>query len=319
MRVALVLGSGGARGYAHIPVINELVARGHDIVAVGGCSMGALIGGYYAAGKLDDFTEMALGLSQADLIRLADPALTEPGFLGLKRVSHMLAEILGPTLIEELPMPYTAVATDLLNRREVWFTEGSLYAAIRASISIPVAFTPVRIAGRVLVDGGILNPLPLETVTWTNADVTVAVSLLERELTALHASSTEEPAKQIESRQLEPRPIEPKHGALDRWEGSWLGALVRRMAPQRPEVAPGVPLDDAFEPLPKGLTSVDVMMKALDAMQSVISTARTGVHPPDVLVKVPAERFDVSDFHRCRAIMDLGLELAVEEFDRMGL
>jgi NTE family protein len=179
-RVALALGSGGARGFAHIGVIEVLGERGFEIVAVAGSSMGALVGGVMAAGRLTEFTEWVVGLKQRDVLRLFDPKWSSPGMITADRLIDHLGAFLGDTLIEDLPIPYTAVATDITARREVWFQKGSLRSAIRASIAIPGLITPVLADGRVLADGGLLNPVPIEPTASAPADLTVAVSLLAR-------------------------------------------------------------------------------------------------------------------------------------------
>lgn len=317
MRIALVLGSGGARGYAHIPVINELKARGHEIVAIGGASMGALVGGFEAAGKLDDLAGYVAQLRYADVLRLVDPAFSEPGFIGLNRVSTRLEQMLGPVGIEDLPIPYTAVASDLINRREVWFRRGSLVAAIRASVAIPVAITPVKINGRVLVDGGLLNPLPLETVTGVDCDVTVAVSLLGRELGISNRRPSQESADEDTAVDWTDR---VRRDAQEFWQRSWLGTLTSRIGRDKePDGEPGVRLNEVFQDLPKGLTTVEVLARSLDAMQAAISMARTGANPPDVLISLPTEAFDMADFHKANEVMALGQEFAVRAFDEVGL
>ncbi|NLI17576.1 MAG: esterase, partial [Actinomycetales bacterium] len=170
MRVALALGSGGARGYAHIGVIEELRERGHDVVTIAGTSMGALVGGLAAAGTLDEFTAWVSGLTQRDVLRLLDPTLTGPGAIKAERVVRKVSEILDGALIEDLPIPYTAVATDIGSRREVWFQDGPVDVAIRASIAIPSVITPVMLNGRLLADGGLVNPVPVGPTTATHAD-----------------------------------------------------------------------------------------------------------------------------------------------------
>lgn len=185
MRVALALGSGGARGYAHIGVIRELEARGHEIVAISGSSMGAVIGGLYAAGKLDEFEEWVRPLSQRDVVRLIDPALTGGGAMRARRVMQKLSKILDGARIEKARIPFTAVATDMHARREVWFTRGPMDVAMRASFAIPSVITPAVVGERLLIDGGVMNPVPVEPLIATNADIMVAVSLTGRRGDAL--------------------------------------------------------------------------------------------------------------------------------------
>ncbi|MBS0558136.1 MAG: patatin-like phospholipase family protein [Proteobacteria bacterium] len=174
--VSLVLGSGGARGYAHIGAIEELLAQGFDIRSVAGASMGALIGGIYAAGRLDDYRDWARGLQKFDVLRLLDWTF-RGGLIKGDRIIGRLRELIGDVRIETLPIPYTAVAVDILAQREVWFTRGPLFDAIRASIAIPTVFRPHHYEGRVLVDGGLLNPVPITPTLRDLTDCTIAVDL----------------------------------------------------------------------------------------------------------------------------------------------
>ncbi|MEZ5096776.1 MAG: patatin-like phospholipase family protein [Nocardioides sp.] len=176
-RIALALGSGGARGYAHIGVIQVLEEAGYEIAAVAGTSMGALVGSLHAAGALPAYTEWVSGLSGRDVLRLLDPSVRAGGAIRGDKVLARVGELLAGALIEELPIPFTAVATDLLARKEVWFQRGPVEVAVRASIALPSVFTPVLLNGRLLADGGLLNPLPLDPMTSVEADATVAVSL----------------------------------------------------------------------------------------------------------------------------------------------
>src|ERR1700734_2418075 len=176
-RVALALGSGGARGYAHIGVIHELQDRGYQIVGIAGSSMGALVGGLQAAERLDEFADWARSLTQRSILRLLDPSITAAGVLRAEKILDAVRDILGAATIEELPIPYTAVATDLLAGKSVWLQRGPVDEAIRASIAIPGVIAPHVIDGRLLADGGILDPLPMAPIAAVNADLTIAVSL----------------------------------------------------------------------------------------------------------------------------------------------
>lgn len=177
MKVALALGSGGARGYAHIGVIDELQERGHQIVGVAGSSMGALVGGVLAAGKLDEFSDWAQALDQRAVLKLMDPTLHAAGVLRAEKVVDAVGDILGPVLIEELDVPFTAVATDLVAGTSVWLERGPMVDAIRASIAIPGIIAPHVVDQRLLGDGGILDPTPTAPLSAVEADLTVAVDL----------------------------------------------------------------------------------------------------------------------------------------------
>lgn len=162
--VALVLSSGGARGLAHIGAIEELESHGYHISSIAGCSMGALIGGVYAAGKLKEFREWMKTIDRKKMIELTDFSFSINHLAKGTRIIGTIMEFVPDMAIEDLPVPYCAVATDLKVGREVVFNKGSLFEAIRASISMPSFYEPVQRDGMVLIDGGILNPIPLNRV-----------------------------------------------------------------------------------------------------------------------------------------------------------
>lgn len=177
MNVALVLSSGGARGLAHIGAIEELEAQGYRIRSIAGCSMGALVGGMYAAGRLAEFKEWMQTIDRRKILSLVDLSLSINHLVKGERVIDALKEIVPDVNIEDLPIQYQAVATDWENGHEVVFRSGSLYEAIRASISIPLFFNPIRRDGMILVDGGVLNPLPLKYSSEMEGDLLVAVNV----------------------------------------------------------------------------------------------------------------------------------------------
>ena len=174
-RVALVLSSGGARGFAHIGAIEELQERGYEIASVAGTSMGALIGGMFAAGKLEQVKERAFALDRKRMFALADISMGPDHLVKGEKVMGILREIMPDIPIETLPVPFCAVATDLADNSEVVYDSGSLYEAIRASISIPAFFKPQRNGEMLLIDGGVLNPLPLNRVTRSDGDLLVSL------------------------------------------------------------------------------------------------------------------------------------------------
>ncbi|MCW5579337.1 MAG: patatin-like phospholipase family protein, partial [Dokdonella sp.] len=176
-RISLVLGSGGARGYAHIGVIEELRAQGYTIEAIAGSSMGALVGGVYAAGKLEAYRDFVSPLQRLDVLRLVDWSWRGGGLIKGDRIGLELRKLVGDVRIEDLPVRYTAVAVDLDAHREVWFSRGCLFDAIRASIAIPTVFRPHRYEGRLLVDGGLLNPLPVSPTLRDLTEATIAVDV----------------------------------------------------------------------------------------------------------------------------------------------
>jgi NTE family protein len=332
-RIALSLGGGGARGYAHIGVIEVLEERGYEVVAVAGTSMGALVGGLHAAGVLHQYTEWVTGMSQRDVLRLLDPAVRGPSAIRGDKVLGRVAELLDGARIEDLPVPFTAVATDLLARREVWFQRGPVDAAIRASVALPTIFPPVMLNGRLLVDGGLMNPVPMDPLASVQADATVAVSL---------AGVSDQLGRAPEEASTEHRPAEEwldrfRRTAAQVLDRDQLRALTRRLPGARGHAADAeldladdlqtvgaagtpearVPEGElVFDTLPPGLTTLDVVDLSLDAMQDLVTRYRHATFPPDLVVTVPKNACRTLDFHKAASMVALGrdcAELALEE------
>ncbi|MDO4163226.1 MAG: patatin-like phospholipase family protein [Bacteroides sp.] len=176
-KIALVLSMGGARGIAHIGVIEELIAHGYEITSIVGSSMGAMVGAMYATNRLEECKQWLCTWDKRKLWQLADLSLSRDGLVKGDRFIKELKQIIPDTHIEDLPMPYAALATDIAHECEVKFDHGSLFDAIRASISIPMVFRPFRKDDMILVDGGILNPLPLNHAIRTEGDLLIAVDV----------------------------------------------------------------------------------------------------------------------------------------------
>ena len=318
-RVALALGSGGARGYAHIGVIEVLEERGYEIVSIAGTSMGALVGGLHAAGKLTAYADWVTGLTQRDVLRLLDPSLKSPGAIRADKILARVSELLGGALIEELPVPFTAVATDLLARKEVWFQRGPVDAAIRASIALPSIITPVMLNGRLLADGGLMNPIPIAPTTSAAADATVAVSLAGEP----EAPTGRAPAKES----AEPRPTEEWVERFRRTASSVLDRDLVRLVTSRfgsgrsttPGNASEEVAEELFGALPPGLRMLDVMELSLDAMQSVVTRYRLAGYPPDLLITVPKDACRTLDFHKAGELIALGRVLTAKALDERPL
>lgn len=175
--VALALSSGGARGLAHIGAIEELEAQGYHISSIAGCSMGALIGGVYAAGKLNEFREWMKTIDRKKMLALIDFSLSLNHLVKGKRIIEAIMEFVPDVNIEDLPIPYVAVATDLKAGKEVLFNKGSLFEAIRASISLPSFYEPVQRDDMILIDGGVINPIPLNRVKRNAGDILVGIDV----------------------------------------------------------------------------------------------------------------------------------------------
>jgi NTE family protein len=175
--ISLVLGSGGARGYAHIGVIEAIEKKGYEIKSIAGSSMGALIGGLYAVGKLEEYKQWVLNLNYYDIYQLLSISLVDGGLVDAEKVFDKIKNFIGDVNIEDLPIQYKAVATDLNTQEPIIFEKGKLIDAIRASIAVPTIFVPVYKDNRILVDGGVLNPLPINLTSKDQTDLKIAVNL----------------------------------------------------------------------------------------------------------------------------------------------
>jgi NTE family protein len=174
--VALVLASGGARGVAHIGVIEELEKRGYKIHSVAGSSIGSVIGGLYAAGKLTEYADWIKTLGKIDVYRLMDFTFNM-GFVKADKVFEEIKKFTGEWQIEDLPIHTSIVSVDIKTRKEIVFTSGDLFTAIRASIAYPTVITPLKHDNMLLVDGGVLNPIPVNRVMRKEGDIIMAVDL----------------------------------------------------------------------------------------------------------------------------------------------
>ena len=315
-RVALALGSGGARGYAHIGVIAELLDRDYEIVGVAGSSMGALVGGLHAANALDDFADWAKTLSQGGVLRLLDPAWRGPGFFRAEKVLDVVRDLLGETEIGKLPIPYTAVTTDLISGKSLWLQRGPLDVAIRASIAIPGMISPYISDGRVLADGGILDPLPVGPLAGTNADVTIAVSLNGDSDDGRYHRSDGELSAAAEwfnrlvrntSALLE---TPAARSVLNRFSTASDDEVEEELA----EAGEDDDVATASAMVPK-LGSFEVMNRTIDIMQGALARHHLAAYPPDILIEVPRTSSRSLDFHRAADVIDVGQMLAAEALD----
>ncbi|GLP74018.1 esterase [Mycobacterium antarcticum] len=315
MRVALCLGSGGARGYAHIGVINELHDRGHEIVGISGSSMGALVGGLEAAGKLDEYTAWATSLTQRAVLRLLDPSLTSAGVLRAEKILDAVRDILGAALIEDLPIPYTAVSTDLIAGKSVWLQRGQLDAAIRASIAIPGVIKPYVLDGRLLADGGILDPLPMAPLAAVNADLIIAVSLNGDDPNRARIAA--EPGQTTE---LLNRMWRSTTALLDTGTARMLLDTPAAKTVLSRFANDGVETDDHDDhtesSVPK-LGGFEVLNRAIDIAQSALMRHTLAAHPPDLLIEVPRTAARSLEFHRAEVVIDIGQELAAAALDTL--
>lgn len=317
-RIALALGGGGARGYAHIGIIQVLEENGYEVVAVAGTSMGAMIGGLHAAGRLDDYADWVTSLGGRDIIRLLDPSLRTPGAIKGERVMARVNELLAGVLIEDLPVPFTAVATDLLSRKEVWFQEGPLTMAVRASIALPTLFSPVVLNGRLLADGGMMNPVPIAPLSGTAADLTVAVNLSgaaeDRSSLRAWARESAEPRPVAEwGEKLRRSAAQVLDSEAGRRLSTWLNSRRAEHLDLEPEQDQGPPVLEAaegFEEVPAALGMIDVMELSYDALESVVMRYRLASYPPDLMITLPKNVCRTIDFHRGAEMIAVGREYA---------
>lgn len=288
--VSLVLGAGGARGLAHIGAIEVLEAHGFHVVASAGTSMGALVAGVHAAGKLAEYRDWVCTLQRGDVLRLLDFAFGHPGLIKGERIVGALRELVGDRVIEELPVHFTAVATDLAAQREIWINRGPLFDAVRASIAIPMLFTPHVLGGRELVDGGLLAPVPIAAARQTLADLVVAIDVnarSSRPLMSPEATLDDEP----------PPTSEPAAGGLR----VRLAALMEGWVEKRPAAR-------ARAPVQTGL--MDLMSRSLDTMQGQLSRLQLALDPPDLLIRISRESAMFHEYWRARELIEVGREAA---------
>lgn len=317
-RVALALGSGGARGYAHIGVIDELHSRGYEVVGVAGSSMGALVGGLHAAGSLDEFSDWAKTLTQRAVLRLLDPSISAAGVLRAEKILDAVRDILGEATIESLPIPYTAVATDLIAGKSVWLQRGPVDAAIRASIAIPGVIAPHVLDGRLLADGGILDPLPMAPVAAVNADLIIAVSLSGAETDTTQPDSTASPETRATTEWLN-RLLRSTSALLDTNTARTIldtpaarSMLNRFGTTSEPETPPQTPEDAEFVPK---LGSFAVMNRTIDIAQAALARHQMAAYPPDLLIEIPRTCCRSLDFHRAAEVIGIGREIAARALD----
>jgi len=317
MRVALSLGSGGARGYAHIGVINELRDRGHEVVGISGSSMGALVGGLAAAGKLDEYTAWATSLTQRAVLRLLDPSLTSAGVLRADKILDAVREILGDEVIENLPIPFTAVATDLIAGKSVWLQRGPVDAAIRASIAIPGVIKPHVLDGRLLADGGILDPLPMAPLAAVNADLIIAVSL-----------GGDDPTRANPEPSPGPGPTTERLSRMWRTTTALLDTTTARALLDTPAAKTvlsrfandGVEIDDHddhTETAVPRLGGFEVLNRSIDIAQAALMRHTLAAYPPDLLIEVPRTVARSLEFHRAEEVVEVGQELAAAALDTL--
>ncbi len=286
-----------------------------EITGIAGTSMGALVGGLYAAGRLTPYAEWVQNLTQRDVWRLLDPTITGPGMVRAEKVLDKVTELVGDTPIEDLALPFTAVATDLTARKEVWFQRGRLDTAIRASIAIPGVMWPVVVDGRLLADGGLMNPVPVVATAAIPADLTVAVSLSDESASGIGATALGvlEDLGNPDDEQSGARPESDLARSVRSWLESIRGQVQDETDPEADAVAPGRQLERP----PAGLRTRDVLDLSLDTMRTVMGRYRLAGYPPDVLISIPRKSAGSMEFHRAAELITIGEERARAAFDEL--
>jgi len=282
-KVALVLSGGAARGIAHIGVIEELENRGYEITSIAGTSMGSLVGGVYATGKLTELKEFLYTLDKSKVFRLLDFTLNKQGIIKGDKVLKKMKDFVPDMLIEDLPLPYAAVAVDLINKEEVVFRSGSLYHAIRASISIPTVFTPVKEENRLLVDGGLLNNLPLAYVDRREGDMMVAVHV-NADIPHLKPETSKESVKK---QALYQKKIKEFYNHI-------------------------LPSSSTAD---EQLGYFSLITRSFELMTARMAEEKIKRYSPEVLINVSRESCNIYDFYKAEEQVEAGRRAAIEVLD----
>ena len=318
--VSLVLGSGGARGYAHIGAIEELLAQGYDIRCIAGSSMGALIGGVYAAGKLQAYRDWAMALQRFDVLRLLDWTFSGGGLIKGDRIIAKLKDLIGEVNIEDLPLGYTAVAVDLLAQREVWFSRGSLFDAIRASIAIPTVFRPHRYQGRTLVDGGLLNPVPITPTLRDLTDCTIAVDVNAPAESLEGDAGGETPTDKspVDATFGSTTATRPPAGAPPAMDAASVEAAELAMLGSEGDATQSPTYRQRIAEFIDGLKRekkppqesdpgiLELFARSLDVVQETITRFKLAAQPPDLVISIPRNACAFYEFHRAEELIELG-------------
>ena len=290
--IGLALGGGGARGFAHIGVLRTLLAHGIVPDIIVGTSIGAVVGGCHAAGRLDVIEEWGRGLTKRGILSYLDISLTGGGLIGGSKLAARLEEKLGNTSIEALPIRFATISTEVGTGHEIWLTRGRLVDAMRASYALPGIFPPVSLDGRWLVDGALVNPVPVSAARVFGARLVIAVNLSTDILgrSMIMAGEGSEPAPPSDP-EPERRGFRAMFGARARARNASSPAGSRR---------PGIP---------------SVMIDAFNIMQDRITRARLAGDPPDVMISPRVGHIGWFDFHRAQEAIEVGARAAERALD----
>lgn len=322
--VALVLSSGGPRGFAYIGAIEALEEHGYTITSVAGTSMGSLVGGIYAAGKLAEFKEWIYSLDAWEVFSLMDLSIGKNHFVKGDKVIDAIMQIVPNINIEDLPIPYCAVATDLYTGREVLFDYGPLFRAIRASISIPSLFRPVKFGLTTLIDGAITNCLPLNRVRRTEGDLLVAFDVNDVNEEEINLILRREHEARLIDKQFELEVHEELLDVIHDFKHDTDMSLIKRLkhaGSRSMEV-----LKDVFnyrrafnedDSLDYGDNYYDLLDRTFSLMNHKNTELMLELYKPDILVKMPFDSYgEISDYAKAREISDRGYQLMCEALER---
>lgn len=298
-RVGLALGSGSARGLAHIGVLGALEEAGIAVDAIAGSSIGALIGAIHAAGRLDGLKAFFRSLDWLGMMRFVDVVLPKSGLIDGARISALVREHVAARSIEALPTPFAAVATDLGSGERVVLRSGDVIDAVRASISVPGIFTPVRYGSRILVDGGVVDPVPVAAARALGPAFVIAVDLNHG--VVAHRAAPRRPAHKTAA----------ASSAIAAWARSIRQATVdlpaRLRNSETPATAQLARWSGAEGPLPN---IFDVLLTSINVMETRITESQLAIDPPDLLIRPPLAHIGLLDFARAEEIVEIGYEAA---------
>ncbi len=281
-RLGIALGSGSARGWAHIGILRALADLGVRPTVVAGASVGALVGAAFANDKLDALEAWVCALTQRDVWRLMDATFRGGGIMTGNRLMGAIAASVGDTPIEQLPIPFGAVATDLYTGEEVWLREGPMMQVVRASSGVPGLFAPAWHQGRWLIDGGVVNPIPVSMCRAMGADVVIAVDLSR--------SVTRAGQRAQLSADSKPPAAATEEGSaiMKKWSGL-VDGMVESFRSKRQE--PGL---------------LEAMTSSVNIMQDRITRSRLAIEPAEILLRPRMDDFQLMDFHRARQAIEAG-------------
>lgn len=291
--VSLVLGSGGARGMAHIGVIRCLEDQGYEIANIAGASIGALVGGFYAAGQLDKLQSWVCALERKDVLGLLDLSFTGGGLFKGDKLMDALSGLVKDQVIENLPIDFTAVAVDLDKQKEIWFTDGSLFEAIRGSIAIPSVFKPHNYRNMWLVDGGVLNPVPVSAAMSHVTNLTIAVNL-----NAKRTPYSQPFDEHVEHVSLDTSYQRGVHRAIMRFIDRWKKE------------------DEVEHTTINQFTTLELLNRSIETMQNTIAHMKLAANIPDILVEVPYDCGGLFDYHLADEIIEKGYILCLDSLKR---